>query len=202
MPGLTDEAKKVRGRVSACEATARAKVLRGGKLPATRSKQVKATVKAEAEQVGMQLCSRNARVAKLKARAIELEKQQKQSASQGRVAESKYSRLCVETQMLRQGLSTGFSCDEGMEQRFINVSKDVLGCMDALHSMAAKSQNTVRESFWGSFISCVQRLKAFSTLEIAAVFMSADDNGGEGLIELCKSSSACDAAAKGHLTDW
>lgn len=45
----------------------------------------------------------------------------------------------------------GVICDGGMDQRLINVSKDVLGYMDALLWKEVKSQNTVRVSFSYSF---------------------------------------------------
>lgn len=85
------KAKKLRECVSTLDTDARAQVLEVGKLPATMSKRKKALVVVKKEQTRVELDAWNAHVAKFEACAMELEKQQKQSASQMRFAEFKCS---------------------------------------------------------------------------------------------------------------
>lgn len=75
----------------------------------------------------------------------------------------------------------------------------MLGYMSALHSKAVKSRNTVRKSFRGSNASLVQQLQTSFTQEGAAVFKSFDITKRKVLIELRRSISECEAAAKVRL---
>lgn len=73
----------------------------------------------------MDLDARNARVVELERRVTKLENHSEQSASQVRVSESKNFLLLDEAQTLKQRLTMGVSCDDGIEQSLINASKDV-----------------------------------------------------------------------------
>lgn len=57
--------------------------------------------------------------------------------------------------------------------------------MDALHSKAVDSANTVKESFCGSLASLVLRSQTLLTQEATAVSKFVDDSGRKALIELC-----------------
>lgn len=70
--------------------------------------------------------------------------------------------------------------------------------MNALHSGAVKSRNTVRESCC-SFASLIQRFQTFFTQKIAAVSKFANDFEREALIELRGSRSESKPTAKGQL---
>lgn len=50
------------------------------------------------------------------------------------------------------------------------------GYIDAPISMVARSENTVRDSFRGSFESIVQKLQSLFTHELAAISKSFDDS--------------------------
>lgn len=97
VPELADEAKKLHDRVSSIKTSASAKVSKGEKSPATRSKSKIADGESEVEQAIVKLDALNAVVAKLKARTTDLERQLQQSASLVRVVESKYFLLYDET---------------------------------------------------------------------------------------------------------
>lgn len=154
------------------------------------------------EQMRLDLHTLNGRAVKSEARATELEKQLEHSTSQVRVAESKYLLLYEETQTLKQRLATCVFCDGEIEQRVINARKNVLRYMDALHSKVVMSQNTVRESFCGSFATPFQRLQTFFTQEVAPVSKFVDYSRFEVLIELCESISECETASKVGSTCW
>lgn len=103
-----------------------------------------------------------------------------------RVSEASSLLLYDESQTLKQQLATGASCDAEMEQSSVNASKNVLRYMDALHSMAAKSRNTIRESFCGSFASLVWQLQTLLKQEVAAVSKLVDDYVREIMIDLLR----------------
>lgn len=107
------------------------------------------------EQARAVIDALNARMVKLDARALELETQLRYSASQVVVPESEYSLPYELTQMLKQRLATGVTCDKTIEQSLSNARKDVMRYVNALHSIAVKSQNTFMESFCGSFATLV-----------------------------------------------
>lgn len=73
-------------------------------------------VEAEVVQVHVELNSRNDRVTKLEARAMDLKNEPEQSESQMRVAESQYSLLYEEAQTPMQRLCMGVLCN-GKEWR-------------------------------------------------------------------------------------
>lgn len=180
-------------RFSACSAST------CSKSSSTKSEHKNADVQAEGAQARAEFGVRNTRVAGLEARAIELENQLEQSPSQVRVAEFKYWISCNESLTLKQELAMGISCGAEIEQLLMNGSKVVLGYMDALHLKAVKSQNTVRESFRGSFAPLVQRLQTSFTQEVAVASRVVDDSGCEALIGHCGRISECEAAVKGRL---
>lgn len=77
----------------------------------------------------------------------------------------------------------------------------MLGFVDAFHANAAKFQNTVRESFQGSFVSLVWKLQILFTQEVVAAPSYIDISERKALVDLRGSISECGAAAKGRL-DW
>lgn len=87
--------------MSSLKTAARAKVLKGGRLLATRSERKKADVEGQVEQARTKVDIWNARAEELGDRATELEKQLEHSALQDPVAESKYSLFYDETQTLK-----------------------------------------------------------------------------------------------------
>lgn len=147
IPRLADKAKKLLERVSSLDTAERAKVSKGGKLPATRSKLKNGNVEAEVENVRVELGARNARVAVLKARTADLEKRLEQSSWQVHATESKYLPRYYETQTPKHQLASDGFCVEEMELRLTDASMDMLGNMDAHHAKSVKSENTVRELF-------------------------------------------------------
>lgn len=124
-----------------------------------------------------------------------LVKELEQTALQGRYAQLKYMFFYEETQTLKQRLSMGLSSNGKVAKHLINASENMLDYMDALHSKAAKFQNTLREYFDGSFASLVKQLQTVLTLEVVAVFTSFIDSVREALIKLRLSISECEAAA-------
>lgn len=134
--------------MSALETASHAKVLKGGKSPAARFKQKMADVEAKVAQARAKLDARNARIMELKSRATGVKKQLEQSALWGRVAEPKYLLLYDEADMLKQRLATGVYCNGEIEQRLIDARKKLLGYMDALFSMAVKSQDAPGIQLW------------------------------------------------------
>lgn len=90
--------------------------------------------------------------------ATEFDNQLKQRTLQVRFVESKYLLLYDEAQTLKHRLAMSVLCDVGMEQRWCNGSRDVLGYIDALHSKEVISTTSVRESFHGIFPSFAQCL--------------------------------------------
>lgn len=126
----------------------------GSKKRQITSDEVKAKAGTFGSRGGASSCEINAldaRVVEAEACATELERQIEQSVWQVRVAERKYSYLYDVSQTLNQRLAMGVFCEEGMEQRLINEKKDLWGFTEALHSNAAKSQNSVGETFCGRF---------------------------------------------------
>lgn len=106
---FTEEAKKLRERLSALETTACAKDNEGIKWPATRSKREKADVEVEVEQARVQLDARNAHVVELEALPTKLEKQLEQSAPKVHVAQSKYLLPYDDAQTLKEQSAKGVS---------------------------------------------------------------------------------------------
>lgn len=78
-------------RLSDIATAACPKVLKAGKLPATRSKRKDSLVRLSRNRQGVKLDAENAREAELEASTTELEEQLEHSSSQVRVAEAKHS---------------------------------------------------------------------------------------------------------------
>lgn len=121
------------------------------------------------------------------------------SASQERVGESNYLLFNEETLALKQRLVLGVSCDEEMEQRFINSSMNLLMHLDALHSNAGEAQNTVMASSCGSLASLVQRVWSLFLQGVPAVSRSVDSSVCKAFVELRGSIFECEAATKGRF---
>lgn len=114
---LAEEAKKLRERKSVLGTVARAKVSTGGKLMAMKSKRKDIDIEAKVQQTRVGIEVENARVEDFVGCTAELEKQLEQSSLQKCIAESKYSLLFDEAQMLEQTLATGVYCNGVMKQR-------------------------------------------------------------------------------------
>lgn len=102
MPGVAKEVEKLREHVLALDTSARVKLLKVEKSPATRWMRERSDIEAKMAQAGETLDDWNVCGAEFEACVTKLEKQLEQSASWMRVAEFKFSLLYDKAQSLKK----------------------------------------------------------------------------------------------------